>query len=1025
MNSAPRHLLLLCLLAACLRPLHAQSGNSHDRELRQIESGWNGASPLHKLILLDQALNLRKYVDDPAHIRTWLAQVAQSSAENELTRQEAAACFEDLNPLEGISRQVQARHWYVTDHDGGSGRREQVLAQAVEAARRGGARDLQTLAELELLAGSPAAAMNMQQAARMEPSADRWQRAAVLIDDPFRKFAALQSGLALEPGHSKLSLELASYYAGRRQMEKARDLLERAAASAPDDFVVRERLAGLYLEMGRRSAALGEMKSLEKRWPKPLWLRSRLALDYEQAGLWDDAARLARSVVEEDRQDREQLELLARIHERRHMAREAEEDYRALCSLDPQSPESRRRLAELQLGSGDLAGARDSLLRLLAIERDRDRRRAAHLRLAEVDQRLHLDQQAADERAEAVGLARTGANAAPVNPDAAFLADAQALAHDSLAHPPEAADLALADVRIEELYASGLSRIHVQQVFFVGSQAAADAHHVSSIRYSPASEELRILQARVWEPDGKVAPAQELGDREPADSIAPLHDDLRARQLRFPALAKGAVIELEYMITPTAQTSPYGEYFGELVLFSGQQSTALKRYVLIARQDRAVYVHAEKIAPASITRSGDARIFLWEAHSVPPAPREPHSPGATEISPYVHVSTMADWRQLGEWYAALVRPQFALDASLEQEVARLIRGAHTDREKIASIQDFVLRSTRYVALEFGVYSYKPYPVAQTFARRFGDCKDKASLMIAMLRAAGIDAELALVRTRSLGNVADQPASVAVFDHAVAYVPKFDLWLDGTAEYGMRELPPEDQGALALTVNLNGAAQLRRIPVSRAADNYTRRVIHGEITRQGVLHFSGSTLTRGQDAPELRHEMSVRERQLDLFRSDLAQVFPSVQVESVSVHGAEDLDGDVSVDFHGALDSFQHKRVALLRSSWMRRAYVVDLALAGARTEDLLLPPPWITEEEIHIALPAGADVRVLPPDHTITTAFGSLELHYSKSGGEILVRSRVQFEPTRVSARDYPAFRQFCSQLDRSFRSEITVGLPQ
>ncbi len=63
-----------------------------------------------------------------------------------------------------------------------------------------------------------------------------------------------------------------------------------------------------------------------------------------------------------------------------------------------------------------------------------------------------------------------------------------------------------------------------------------------------------------------------------------------------------------------------------------------------------------------------------------------------------------------------------------------------------------MRSTHYVALEFGIYSYKPYPVTQIYARRFGDCKDKASLMIALLRAAGIEAEIALVRTRSLGDV---------------------------------------------------------------------------------------------------------------------------------------------------------------------------------------------------------------------------------------------------------------------------------
>src|SRR5205807_6679737 len=176
------------------------------------------------------------------------------------------------------------------------------------------------------------------------------------------------------------------------------------------------------------------------------------------------------------------------------------------------------------------------------------------------------------------------------------------------------------------------------------------------------------------------------------------------------------------------------------------------------------------------------------------------------------------------WYAKLIGPQFALDQTLQQELQRLVKGKRSDQEKITAIQEFVLRNTHYVALEFGIYSYKPYPVTQIYARRFGDCKDKASLMIALLRAAGIEAEIALVRTRSLGDVAPEPASIAVFNHAIVYVPKYELWLDGTAEYAGPELPLEDQGALSLTVSLSGAAQIRHIPMSRAADNYTRHVI---------------------------------------------------------------------------------------------------------------------------------------------------------------------------------------------------------
>src|SRR5690606_13765893 len=108
--------------------------------------------------------------------------------------------------------------------------------------------------------------------------------------------------------------------------------------------------------------------------------------------------------------------------------------------------------------------------------------------------------------------------------------------------------------------------------------------------------------------------------------------------------------------------------------------------------------------------------------------------------------------------------------------------------------------TRYVGLEFGIHGYKPYRVPQIIERGFGDCKDKASLLYTMLREAGIDAHIVLVRTRRNGAIPELPASLAVFDHAIAYVPGLDLYIDGTAVYsGMRELPEQDQGVTVLHV----------------------------------------------------------------------------------------------------------------------------------------------------------------------------------------------------------------------------------
>jgi len=1009
MRNLLRYMPLVCLLVPSLA-LSAQSRNPYDLDLENLRSKWASASKLEKLVLLERALGLRDYVDDRAQIQQFFQSVRQSAAENDLVRSEAAAYIDDLRAFK-MPLQPRAQHWYAVE-----ALRQRVLSEARASADKDAA--YAVLAELEHTSGAAEAADHMLQAAGIDPTAQCWLRAAEFLDDPLRKFTALRNGLALEPSNARLNVELAAYYVGRQQLEKARDVLAAAAEAAPNDFVIRERKASLFLNLGLRSAALPDLRRLEKQWPAPLWLRARLAIDYEQIGLLDDAARLAASVVAEKTDDREQLALLARFHERRHMKYDLQADYIALSRLEPNQPDIWSRLAQVQIDCGDAEGGRKSLLRLIALD---EQNPDAHRRLAQVDESLHLEGEAQQELAKASTAARPNVLAM----DAQYLVDPATLVKEAFSRPPAPADTALADIRVQELLPSGLDRVHVQQLYLVGTDSALETHRVSTIRYSPSSEELRVVHARAWKPNGLVLDAQELGAREDSDTPGSMYYDMSLEQFRFSGLEIGDVVELEYSLVPRRRSTPYNGYFGELVLFAGRGPEQLKRYVLIAPAAQKLFVHAEKIAPASVSARNGSQIFIWESRAVAALPREPRSPGVTEISPYVHVSTMGDWKQLGSWYADLIRPQFALDQSLKDELLRITNGLHTDKEKVSAIQEFVLRSTHYVALEFGIYSYKPYPVTQIYARRFGDCKDKASLMIALLRAAGIEAEIALVRTRSLGDVAIEPASIAVFNHAIVYVPKYDLWLDGTAEYAGRELPLEDQGALSLTVSLSGAAQIRHIPMSRAADNYTRHVIRGELSAQGVIQFSGSTTTRGEDAPGLRHDLAVREQQLDTFRRDLAEVFPNVHVDSVAVHGAEVLSSSVSVEFQGALNSPQYKRVVSLSSSWMPRSYVAALAGSSARTQDLVLPSPWTTEEEIHIALPEGAEVTSLPRDQNITGAFGSLRLRYRKSGGEVIIQSHVQFEKARVSAEDYPAFRKFCAQAERSFRNEITLSLPQ
>ncbi|HZE25332.1 MAG TPA: hypothetical protein VE054_15155, partial [Blattabacteriaceae bacterium] len=210
MRNLLRHMPLVCLLVSSLA-LCAQSRNSYDLELDNLRSQWPSAGKLEKLALLDHARRLRDFVDDRHQVQLFLENVHQSATENGVVRNEAAAYIDDLRAFK-VPTQPRAQHWYAVDES-----RPRILAEARASAGTGASYEI--LAELEHLAGSPEAADHMLQAAELEPTANRWLRAAQLLDEPLRKFAALRNGLLLEPSNPRLNVELATYYVGRQQLE--------------------------------------------------------------------------------------------------------------------------------------------------------------------------------------------------------------------------------------------------------------------------------------------------------------------------------------------------------------------------------------------------------------------------------------------------------------------------------------------------------------------------------------------------------------------------------------------------------------------------------------------------------------------------------------------------------------------------------------------------------------------------------------------------------------------------------------
>ena len=186
-----------------------------------------------------------------------------------------------------------------------------------------------------------------------------------------------------------------------------------------------------------------------------------------------------------------------------------------------------------------------------------------------------------------------------------------------------------------------------------------------------------------------------------------------------------------------------------------------------------------------------------------------------------------------------------------QGIRPIKEAVHSDLEASRAVYNWVVKNTRYVALEFGIYGYKPRRCVQTVTRGWGDCKDKATVIVTLLEELGVPSTIVILRTQMRGDFRSTIPSLAAFDHAIVYVPSLDLYLDGTAEYtGSSELPDMDSGALALLVN-KGDSKLVRVPERDPKKNVLTRTVSASVGANGDAKLEMDYETRGSESADWR------------------------------------------------------------------------------------------------------------------------------------------------------------------------------
>ncbi len=530
--------------------------------------------------------------------------------------------------------------------------------------------------------------------------------------------------------------------------------------------------------------------------------------------------------------------------------------------------------------------------------------------------------------------------------------------------------------------------------------------------YNSASERLDVVYARVHKADGSVVAAAPDAVKDltaPVAREAPVYTDAKEKHLSVPALRPGDLLEYQIVRRIEHPVAP-GEFWlernfiTEVIVLDEQLEINLPR-------GRAVKLKTQPGAEPQITDEGDRRIYRWTSSHRQREPAEEtkkkKQPGEPK-PPAVQLTTFPNWEGVGRWYAALERDRITPGAGVRAKALELVAGRSPDLEKVEVLYDYVAKNLRYVSLSFGVGRYQPHPAGEVLRNGYGDCKDKHTLLAAMLAAVGLRADAALINSsRAIDPDVPSPAQ---FDHVISVVPLGDqaIWLDSTTGVApFRLLSANLRGKKALLVPPEGAGRLAETGLDPPFPSTQRVEIDARVSALGKLTARAHYALRGDNELALRATFR---------RTPQAQWKEIAQLVAI-------LDG-----FRGEVSEVKANDPAATENPFEFEFEVSQPSYLdwAKRKATLALPLPAIgmpeADEESTALIKLGTPLEVvahlkldLPPNYTVTAPVGMVvardyaEYHasYKVAGNVITAERTLRFKLRELPAErasDYAAF---------------------
>lgn len=465
-----------------------------------------------------------------------------------------------------------------------------------------------------------------------------------------------------------------------------------------------------------------------------------------------------------------------------------------------------------------------------------------------------------------------------------------------------------------------------------------------------------------------------------------MYSDVRYKAMKVPAADVGAFVAYEYQ--QRCRPEAYSEIWG----FQEENPVHSARFTLNLPTGWEYQYHFGNWVEQKPKNLGGNN-WEWEVHDVPEIEQEAEMPSPGAIAgmmainlystTFPRATRMSDWNQVAAWANSLNSIRRVPTAKLQAKAAELTAGQTDTLAKIRAISSYVQHNIRYVAIKIGkVGGWQAHMAGDTFANGYGDCKDKATLLITMLHEAGIEAYFTLVYDER-GVVNPDVPTPWTFDHAIVAV-KLPANTDTNALYGVVRddqlgtilffdptndavpfgmVPGYEQNGYALVVNGN-AGKLVRMPVVPPSLNRLLRIAHFTLTPEGGLIGDVQEIHSGDEAAALRARLNRYDRgkQAKYFESFLSEYVDHSQITYAAITGLDKFDEPLILHYKFLVGGYAKSAGDLL----LVRPQVIGEHVSSfaeqkkQRKYAVSYPSTWSQSDVIDIKLPAGYKVDELP-----------------------------------------------------------------